>query len=130
MAPENRKAIKIGIANYHTKLCPTTSVRRAVQITRKALEDLGYEVVDFDISSDVLQEYRDTFFAMAANGPAQTVIRDTKEACETMLSSLKNNMKIIEASDFTRKWLIDGWILRNKPRSRENIRAMRKMPKE
>jgi hypothetical protein len=47
-----------------------------------------------------------------------------------MLGPLKRNFDVVNASYFTRKFIIDGIILRNHKRARDNISMLRKLSPE
>ena len=66
-----------------------------MKLARKAYQDIGIEVVDFEISEEILDTMRDCFMSMVSNSSAKGLIRDVSEACETFLPALQSNVTIL-----------------------------------
>ena len=52
------------------------SVKRAIDITRKALEEDGYQVVDFEITPKEYAVARNSLIAMVVNGTVWELCKD------------------------------------------------------
>ena len=89
------KKIKIGILNESSLIPVSQSVKRAMVIAEKALGDLGYQIVQFNIDEDFWTRGREFFMGMAANGNSPPMIDDFKTECETMLKPLERTLIIL-----------------------------------
>lgn len=68
--------VKVGILQESPHLPFSTSVKRAMAITEKALVGLGYQVVPFFLTEEVWNQARDYMQAYLANGFSKTMFKE------------------------------------------------------
>ena len=91
VAKETRK-IKIGILNESKLLPCSEAVRRAMRIAEKALSDIGYQLVQFNIDDEFWTRGKDFVMGMISNGTAPPMLDEFKNECETMLKPIENSL--------------------------------------
>jgi Asp-tRNA(Asn)/Glu-tRNA(Gln) amidotransferase A subunit family amidase len=104
----NKNKIKIGVLQESGFLPCSNSVKRAMKLTEKALQDLGYEVVPFVIPEKSWDDSRNYLIGMLCNA-ALPMIRDFKREGEAMLKPLAGNTMILLAGPFKR-FFIDTFL--------------------
>lgn len=70
-------------------------------MTRKALEEDGYEVVEFDITPEEYKIARSTLIALVINGTVCELVRDFYKNGERMLLGIWVNAFFLGRSRFT-----------------------------
>jgi Asp-tRNA(Asn)/Glu-tRNA(Gln) amidotransferase A subunit family amidase len=112
---QNPRGIKVGVVTLDPSMPITKASERAMEITKKALKDLGYEVVGFIINPEEWKLFRDILMNMFANGAAILQSRDLIDSGETVLGPLKKNFTILDASwskrciiDFALKYILNS----------------------
>lgn len=73
MNPYNIKKTKIGILDYSTFLGVSDSVKRAMKMTKDALEKIGYKTVPIKLPQSFYDDVRDTYMAMSGNSELRWV---------------------------------------------------------
>ena len=66
----------------------SASIKRAIELTRKALVAQGYEVVNFSIESEDWRAATDHFMGMVANGNAPFMLEDFAQEGEALMKPL------------------------------------------
>lgn len=80
--------VKIGILTESSFLPVSKSVHRAMQLTEKALRELGYETVKMSLTEQEWRDAQDYFVLMTANGNGPKMGRDITESGETLMPLL------------------------------------------
>jgi Asp-tRNA(Asn)/Glu-tRNA(Gln) amidotransferase A subunit family amidase len=91
----------VGILKETPFLPVSDSVKRAIDMTRKALEEDGYEVVEFDITPEEFKTARSTLIALVINGTVWELVRDFYKNGERMLLGIWVNAFFLGRSRFT-----------------------------
>ena len=99
---KDTKKIKIGILNESSHIPVSQSVKRAMLIAEKALGDIGYQIVRFNIDDEFWTKGREFFMGMAANGTTPPMVDDFKRECETMLKPLERTLIILNSNPVKR----------------------------
>ena len=73
---QKNEKIKVGVVTEVPFLPVSPAVKRAIQISRKALEQAGYEVVDYPITQDDLDKAKNYLVAMIANLTVKYLAKD------------------------------------------------------
>lgn len=77
--------IKIGILDPLDPFLPVTeTTKRAMKLTKQALQELGYTVVPFHISAETWRQSRDLLGMLLANGAARLQANDILQAGEPL----------------------------------------------
>ena len=105
----NKPKIKIGILKESTFLPCSKAVKRAMKITEKALQDLGYEVVEIAFPQEIWEQGRNLIVSMLLNGPAPQVMKDFLNTGEALLPPIRDTINIAFASRPVR-FLIDQFL--------------------
>ena len=93
--------MKVGILKETPFLPVSDSVKRAMDMTRKSLEDEGYQVVDFDITPEEYALARNTLIAMVINGTVKDLVRDFEKTGERLTMGVWTNAFYLNRSRFT-----------------------------
>jgi Asp-tRNA(Asn)/Glu-tRNA(Gln) amidotransferase A subunit family amidase len=91
----------VGILKETPFLPVSESVKRAIDMTRKALEEDGYEVVEFDITPEEYSTARSTLIALVINGTVWELVRDFYKNGERMTLGIWVNAFFLGRSRFT-----------------------------
>jgi Asp-tRNA(Asn)/Glu-tRNA(Gln) amidotransferase A subunit family amidase len=96
---------KVGILIETPILQVSKSVKRALSITRKALQEQGFEVVDVQITPEEYAEGRDLLIGMVATGGGPGTMRDFERSGEHTMFSVWMNFFLLSRSSCT-QWVI------------------------
>jgi len=96
---------KVGILIETPILQVSKSVKRALSITRKALQEQGFEVVDVQITPEEYAEGRDLLIGMVATGGGPGTMRDFERSGEHTMFSVWMNFFLLSRSSCT-QWII------------------------
>lgn len=99
-----------------------------MRITKKALEDLGYDVMPFVLEDNMWRKPVDFMMGMVTNGSAKAMLEDFDTECEQMLKPLENTAMIMGAS-WIKRHFIDFALtyIKNAGRSCRNMNGLRKL---
>ena len=101
----DKSKIKVGIFTETPFLEVSASVKRAIEITRKALEKQGYQVVDFKIEPEEFHSAKEYLIAMVANDTALALSEDFNKAGENLTLGVWTNMLLLTAGPTLRKFI-------------------------
>jgi Asp-tRNA(Asn)/Glu-tRNA(Gln) amidotransferase A subunit family amidase len=76
--------VKIGIFNESEFLPVSDSVKRAMRMTREALESQGYEIVEFDLTEEEIKMGAKLAIGILSNGMPHGQFREMYENGEIM----------------------------------------------
>jgi Asp-tRNA(Asn)/Glu-tRNA(Gln) amidotransferase A subunit family amidase len=93
--------IKVGILKETPFLPVSDTVKRAMQMTKKALEDDGYQVVEFEITPEEFAFARNTLIAMVINGTVWDLCKDFNKHGERLIMGVWVNAFFLARSKFT-----------------------------
>lgn len=102
---QNPSKIRVGILTEidFLPVCPT--VKRAIQITRQALVDAGYDVVDHHIDASDYAEAKNYIIGMVSNGTVKHLIKDWNRQGERVQMDMKLNSILLQAGPILRTFL-------------------------
>ena len=111
-------------------MMPTVAVMRALKMTKKALIDLGYEVVEFKMSPQEWNTQREIMMGLIANGPGVLSATDLQAGCETINAPIQKSITIGTCSPL-KSFIIDiclKYIIPGKRRMYEQLNGLRAQP--
>mmetsp|Transcript_11487 Transcript_11487/g.19443 ORF Transcript_11487/g.19443 Transcript_11487/m.19443 type:complete len:122 (-) Transcript_11487:532-897(-) len=101
-----KSKIKIGVVSETPFLPVSAAVRRSVELSKKALIDEGYDVVDFHISAEEYADARNFLIGMVAPTAARLSSRDFMRTGENYTLPVFLNTLIIELGCVSRWFLL------------------------
>jgi len=104
------------------------SVKRAMDITRKALEDDGYQVVDFEITKEQYAFARNTLIALVINGTVSELCNDFVRNGERETLGVWINSFFLNRSTFMRSFLRKVLRVAGLGRQSDCLENVRKIP--
>lgn len=114
--------MKVGIVTETPYLPVSKSVKRAMGITRKALEAAGYEVVDINVDPKDYAEGRNLSIEMVINLYLKHIFRSIDKSGERLDEGNANSKFLLERGPFGR-WCLDKiMLLTGKHRERELVK--------
>eukprot|EP00347_Sterkiella_histriomuscorum_P018941 403343571 len=96
------KKVKIGYCGNLTTMPVTQAVERAFNISKKALEDDGYELVPFEITPEETKTARNIMAGLLVNKMIGPLFDTLERNYEEPLDCYKISGKVLKASSFTR----------------------------
>jgi len=81
---EDHSKIKVGVLQEVPFLPVSKAVKRAIALSRKALEDEGYQIVDVTFSAEDFAEGRNLLIGMVSSGTGPGLIRDLEGSGERL----------------------------------------------
>ena len=101
----NPSKIRVGILAEidFLPVCPTVS--RAIQITRQALIEAGFEVVEHKIDAEDFMKAKNFLIGMVANGTIKHLVRDWNNQGERVQMDMKLNSILLHAGPVLRAFL-------------------------
>lgn len=103
----NHSKIKVGMLIETPFLPVSDSVKRAINLTRKALVDEGYDVVDVNWTPEEFAEARNLLIGMVASGAGPGLVRDMDKSGERLTPGVWLNIFMLKRGSFTHE-LIKG----------------------
>lgn len=99
---EEKRNLKIGLISEmpHLPVCPAT--KRAMLMTKKALEEAGYEVVEVNINEIDYERGRDSIIGMITQFYVKYLDEDFTLSGERLLQGLTLNITLMNAGFFLR----------------------------
>ena len=95
---------RVGIFTEMEFLPVNPAIKRAVEMSRKALQDAGYEVVDFKISQEEFDEGKDILIGMLGNGTIYNLANDWDNRGEKVVMGSKLNITLLRAGPLFRNF--------------------------
>mgnify|MGYP006105374227 CR=1 FL=1 len=120
--------IKVGMLKETPFLPVSDSVKRAMEITRKALEDDGYQVVDFEITQEQYAFARNTLIALVINGTVLELCNDFIRNGERETFGVWINAFFLNRSRFERGFLRKVLRIAGLGRQADCLENVRKIP--
>ena len=102
---EDHSKIKVGILTETPFLQVSPSVKRAITLTRKALEDDGYQVVDVIWTPEEYEEARNILIGIVSAGAVPYLMKDIERTGERLLPGIALQMFLLRRGPFAR-WII------------------------
>mmetsp|Transcript_16028 Transcript_16028/g.24875 ORF Transcript_16028/g.24875 Transcript_16028/m.24875 type:complete len:479 (+) Transcript_16028:495-1931(+) len=102
---EGSPKIKVGLHYGNTMMPVSKSVRRALDLAKDKLTDLGYEVVPFEITEDMYKNCRDILLTIIANGVFDNTVNDIENAYESPPFGLKIFKFVMRSGKLMRSFL-------------------------
>jgi Asp-tRNA(Asn)/Glu-tRNA(Gln) amidotransferase A subunit family amidase len=93
--------IKVGILKETPFLPVSDTVKRAIDMTKKALEDEGYQVVEFEITPEEFAFSRNALIAMVINGTVWDLCKDFYKNGERLTLGVWTNAFFLARSTIT-----------------------------
>ena len=97
--------VKVGFLKETEFLPVSDTVKRAMDITRQALKEDGYEVVDFEISREHYSFARNTLIAMVINGTVWELAKDLYRNGERETFAVWINVFFLNRSSYIQRLL-------------------------
>ena len=101
---KDRSKARVGILVETPFLPVSASVKKSIDIARKALQDQGYEVVDVEITPEEFAEGRNLVVGMMATGKFPHLNRDFKKTGERLITGMASHVWFMTRSPAT-QWL-------------------------
>jgi Asp-tRNA(Asn)/Glu-tRNA(Gln) amidotransferase A subunit family amidase len=102
---EDHSKIKVGVLTETPFLPVSASVKRAITITKKALEAEGYQVVDVLWTPEEYEEARNLLIGVVSAGGVPYLMRDLERTGERLLPGVALNMFLMNRGPVAR-WII------------------------
>jgi len=103
---QDHSKIKVGILVESPFLPVSNATKRAMDLTRRALVEEGYNVIDTLITPEEFAEGRNILLGIVVSGFAPTVIKDLEESGEVLTHENANMFSLVQTNVVSR-WLIN-----------------------
>jgi Asp-tRNA(Asn)/Glu-tRNA(Gln) amidotransferase A subunit family amidase len=122
--------IRVGYLESLQSIPCSESMKRAMRLSKKALEDAGYEIVPIDIPIDELLEHRDVFIGLISNAYMGPMLARLEEEAETELPIYTFPKLYYISGPITRFMIRCMFKLANNPRNLRLIKNLKPLSTE